>query len=212
MKEERILITGGLGFIGLHTAQLLVEQRRRVLLLDNLSPQIHGMVPDLSSVALLKHPLVEVVRSDVCEPGVWDKTLADIGCVVHLAAETGTGQSMYEISRYENTNVGGTATLLNYLANNKHKVGKIVLASSRSVYGEGAYNCQTCGLVYPRCARRQCFVCGNGSHSVQAVRGQSRRPLRRRVRRPLLLQSMRLRSSHKKTWCASPRRLLEFRP
>ncbi len=149
MKEERILITGGLGFIGLHTAQLLVEQRRRVLLLDNLSPQIHGMVPDLSSVALLKHPLVEVVRSDVREPGVWDKTLADIGCVVHLAAETGTGQSMYEISRYENTNVGGTASLLNYLANNKHKVGKIVLASSRSVYGEGAYNCQTCGLVYP---------------------------------------------------------------
>ena len=75
--------------------------------------------------------------------------LADAGCVVHLAAETGTAQSMYEISRYTATNVGGTASLLNYLANNRHQVAKIVLTSSRSVYGEGAYHCDRCGVVFP---------------------------------------------------------------
>ena len=149
MKEDKILITGGLGFIGLQTARLLVEQGHQVKLLDNLSPQIHGAVPDLSSLALLRHPLVEIVRGDVREPGVWARTLVDVSCVVHLAAETGTGQSMYEISRYTETNVGGTASLLDYLANHKHNVAKVVLASSRSVYGEGAYMCERCGLVYP---------------------------------------------------------------
>ena len=82
-------------------------------------------------------------------PGDLGKLLANVGSVVHLAAETGTAQSMYEISRYTDTNVGGTAILLDYLANHKHKVTKIVLASSRSVYGEGAYLCASCGLVYP---------------------------------------------------------------
>ena len=68
MKEDKILITGGLGFIGLETARLLVERGRQVLLLDNLSAQIHGAVPHLSSHSLLSHPLVEVVRGDVRQP------------------------------------------------------------------------------------------------------------------------------------------------
>jgi dTDP-L-rhamnose 4-epimerase len=66
-----------------------------------------------------------------------------------LAAETGTGQSMYRIGDYTNTNVLGTALLLDVLANDRHDVRKLVLASSRSVYGEGAYHCVHCGLVYP---------------------------------------------------------------
>src|ERR1035438_5094364 len=107
MEANKILITGGLGFIGMEVAKLLVEKKRRVFLFDNLSPQIHGAVPDLSSLALLRHPLVEIVRGDVREPGVWAKSLVDVNCVVHLASETGTGQSMYEISRYTETNVGG---------------------------------------------------------------------------------------------------------
>jgi dTDP-L-rhamnose 4-epimerase len=74
--------------------------------------------------------------------------IADVSCVIHLAAETGTAQSMYEIFRYTDTNVGGTASLLNYLANHKHYVVRVVLASSRSVYGESAYLCSRCGLVY----------------------------------------------------------------
>jgi dTDP-L-rhamnose 4-epimerase len=157
MKQDKAIITGGLGFIGMEVAKMLVERRWRVLLFDNLSSQIHGAVPDLSSLALLKHPLVEVVRGDVREPGIWDRTLADVGCVVHLAAETGTGQSMYEIFRYTETNVGGTAALLDYLAKHKHSVTKLILASSRSVYGEGAYLCRRCGLVFPSARSEEMF-------------------------------------------------------
>jgi dTDP-L-rhamnose 4-epimerase len=179
MKKDKILITGGLGFIGMEVAKLLVKQGRRVLLFDNLSPQIHGAVPNLFSLPLLRSANVEVVRGDVCSSGDWGAVLADVGCVVHLAAETGTAQSMYEISRYTDTNVGGTALLLNYLANHKHHVAKIVLASSRSVYGEGTYRCDHCGLVYPSMRteemfrskrwQQECPVC-KGAITVTATR------------------------------------------
>ena len=159
MKEDKILISGGLGFIGMEVAKLLVKKGRRVLLFDNLSPQIHGAVPNLSTLSLLRSANVEVVRGDVCRPDGWEAVLADVGCVVHLAAETGTAQSMYEISRYTETNVGGTASLLNYLANHKHNVDKIILASSRSVYGEGAYLCAVCGPVFPSMRSEEMFRC-----------------------------------------------------
>jgi dTDP-L-rhamnose 4-epimerase len=149
LTTDKVLITGGLGFIGFEVAKRLVEQKCPVLLFDNLSPQIHGAIPDLSALRLLRSAQVEVFRGDVSKPSDWAVALEDIGAVVHLAAETGTAQSMYEISRYTETNVGGTAALLNHLANHKHKVGKIILASSRSVYGEGAYRCRSCGRVYP---------------------------------------------------------------
>ena len=149
MITERTLITGGLGFIGMKVAELLVSEGRRVILFDNLSQQIHGPVPDLASSSLLKSDLVEVVRGDVRSFEDW-RLLGDaLECVIHLAAETGTAQSMYAVARYTNTNVCGTANLLDFLANSKHSVKKIILASSRSVYGEGAYDCRTCGRVYP---------------------------------------------------------------
>lgn len=153
MDTDRVLITGGLGFIGVEVAKLLVRQGYSVLLFDNLSPQIHGAIPDLSALRLPRHAQVEVFRGDVSRSSDWATALAGVGAVVHLAAETGTAQSMYEISRYTETNVGGTARLLDHLANHPHQVTKIILASSRSVYGEGAYRCEHCGrhcgLVYP---------------------------------------------------------------
>ncbi len=149
MFTNKVLITGGVGFIGLEVAKLLVQQKHPVLLFDNLSPQIHGAIPDLSALRLLRHAQVEVFRGDVAKPSDWAKALEGTGVVVHLAAETGTAQSMYQISRYTETNVTGTAALLDHLANRRHEVGKIILASSRSVYGEGAYRCGRCGLVYP---------------------------------------------------------------
>ncbi len=149
MNSERVLITGGLGFIGIHIAELLVEQGHSVLLFDNLNPQVHGAVPDLSAQPILRDDCVEVYRGDVCRPADWERIIPEVRYVIHLAAETGTAQSMYEISRYAETNVGGTAALLNYLANRSHRVRKIILASSRAVYGEGAYQCVDCGLVYP---------------------------------------------------------------
>jgi dTDP-L-rhamnose 4-epimerase len=148
-NSNKVLITGGLGFIGLEVAKLLVQQGCSVLLFDNLSPQIHGAIPDLAGIRLLRGVQVEVFRGDVAKSADWAAALDKVGAVVHLAAETGTAQSMYEISRYTETNVGGTARLLDHLANHQHDVTKIILASSRSVYGEGAYRCRHCGLVYP---------------------------------------------------------------
>jgi dTDP-L-rhamnose 4-epimerase len=149
MNPGKVLITGGLGFIGRHVAELLVGQGRQVLLFDNLSPQTHGAVPRIAADGLVGHPRVEVYRGDVRQPADWERVLPEVRYVVHMAAETGTAQSMCEITRYTEANVGGTAALLNYLANREHKIAKIVLGSSRSVYGEGAYRCAQCGLVYP---------------------------------------------------------------
>jgi dTDP-L-rhamnose 4-epimerase len=146
---EKVLITGGLGFIGLTLARALIRRGTTVRLLDNLSPQIHGEVPQPELGTLLEEQGVEVMRGDVCRRQDWVSALSNVTSVVHLAAETGTGQSMYRIGDYTNTNVLGTALLLDVLANDLHQVTKLVLASSRSVYGEGAYRCAGCGLVYP---------------------------------------------------------------
>ena len=112
MTPGKVLITGGLGFIGRHVAELLVEQGRQVLLFDNLSPQTHGAVPRIAADGLVGHPWVEIYRGDVRQPADWEKVLPEVRYVIHMAAETGTAQSMYEISRYTETNVGGTAALL----------------------------------------------------------------------------------------------------
>jgi len=146
---EKVLITGGLGFIGLALTRTLVRRGMTVRLLDNLSPQIHGAVPQPELGTLLANDRVEVMRGDVCNRRDWVPALRDVVSVVHLAAETGTGQSMYRIGDYASTNVLGTALLLDVLANDAHKVTKLVLASTRAVYGEGAYQCTRCGLVYP---------------------------------------------------------------
>jgi dTDP-L-rhamnose 4-epimerase len=146
---KKVLITGGLGFIGLSLARTLVRQGMAVRLLDNLSPQIHGLDPQPELGKLLPSARVEVMPGDVCHRRDWVLALRDVTSVVHLAAETGTGQSMYRIGDYARTNVLGTALLLDVLANERHGVTKLVLASSRSVYGEGAYQCPRCGIIYP---------------------------------------------------------------
>jgi dTDP-L-rhamnose 4-epimerase len=146
---QKVLITGGLGFIGLALTRALVRCGMTVRLLDNLSPQIHGVDPQFELGALRDKHLVEVMRGDVCQRRDWVSALRDVSSVVHLAAETGTGQSMYRIGDYTSTNVLGTALMLDVLANDRHDVKKMLLASSRSVYGEGAYECSVCGLVYP---------------------------------------------------------------
>lgn len=144
-----ILITGGLGFIGTNLALSLNNaNQHKIRVFDNLSPQIHGVIPAVDG-RVLKMNNVEIVRGDVCDRAALNAALSGIDAVVHLAAETGTAQSMYQIAHYNNVNSQATAQLLDVLANAPHSVKKIVLASSRSIYGEGAYNCETHGLVYP---------------------------------------------------------------
>jgi dTDP-L-rhamnose 4-epimerase len=93
---------------------------------------------------------VHLVVGDVADPAAMQDALQDVERVVHLAAETGTGQSMYEVGRYARTNLEGTAQLFDVLAKSgNRKVERVVVASSRAIYGEGAYQCIQDGLVYP---------------------------------------------------------------
>jgi dTDP-L-rhamnose 4-epimerase len=145
----RILITGGAGFIGSNLALALLRAGHEVTVLDSLSPQIHGPEPAAGS-ALFKSidGKVSFIRGSVTDEAAWVQALAGQEAVVHLAAETGTGQSMYEIKRYVDVNVGGTALMLNLLADRPHSVRKVVVASSRALYGEGKYRSAD-GVIYP---------------------------------------------------------------
>src|SRR5260221_12738349 len=105
----KVLVTGGAGFIGLHLVRRLLRERCTVAVLDNFSPQVHGGNQELPR-DLAGH--VELYRADIRDQDAVRKALQNRDAVVHLAAETGTGQSMYEISRYQYVNLGGTATIL----------------------------------------------------------------------------------------------------
>jgi len=144
-----ILITGGAGFIGSHLALCLLNSGHNVRILDNLSPQIHGADPENSPLALPLKNRVDFIRGCVTSSRDMLRALDGIDTVVHLAAETGTGQSMYAIRHYSDVNIGGTALLLDLIANEPLPVKKIVVASSRAVYGEGKYRCQIDGCIYP---------------------------------------------------------------
>lgn len=147
---KNILITGGAGFIGSNIALKLLEKGMNVTVLDSLSPQIHGNNPETTS-PLYQNILgkVNFIKGTVTSKEDWIKAIENQDAVIHLAAETGTGQSMYEIERYVNVNIGGTALLLDILANNKHTVKKVVVASSRSIYGEGKYQNNKGEIIYP---------------------------------------------------------------
>ena len=146
--NTKVLITGGAGFIGSNLALKLVEKGYDVTVLDNLSRQVHGENQDSFLYMSIKDE-VNFIKGDVCNSDDLRNALNGQGIVVHLAAETGTGQSMYEIDKYVETNIGGTAKLLNILANEEHTVKKIIVASSRAGYGEGKYLCIEHGVVYP---------------------------------------------------------------
>ena len=143
---DKVLITGGAGFIGQRLARSLLKQGSSVRLLDNFSPQIHAT--ETLPVDLDGH--VELIKADVRDRDSMRRALTGVDSVVHLAAETGTGQSMYEIDRYFSVNVQGTATMLDLLQNEDcaKSLRSVVVASSRAVYGEGAYRCETHGMVF----------------------------------------------------------------
>ncbi|MES2016811.1 MAG: NAD-dependent epimerase/dehydratase family protein [Pseudomonadota bacterium] len=146
---KKILITGGAGFIGSHLALRLHERGYEVTVLDNLSPQIHTSNPENSVLYRSIKDKVRFIRGDVTSRADLETALAGQQVVVHFAAETGTGQSMYQIEHYCAVNVGATSLLLDMLANGPHQVERMVIASSRSVYGEGKYLSAEQGAVYP---------------------------------------------------------------
>jgi dTDP-L-rhamnose 4-epimerase len=144
---ERVLITGGAGFVGSHLADALVAAGHEVTLFDNLEPQVHSADVDRP---LYLDPQHRLVRGDVRDFDALAPLVSEVDVVVHLAAMVGVGQSMYQVRRYTDVNAMGMATLLDALAANRGTVRKLLVASSMSIYGEGAYACSVHGRVAPR--------------------------------------------------------------
>ncbi len=144
---KNILITGGAGFIGSRLCEKLFDIGYNITVMDNLSSQIHG-----NGESFLFNRIKDkciFINGDVRNKNDWKKAIKDQEIIVHLAAETGTGQSMYEIEKYNEVNIMGTAYMLELLSSGNHKVKKIVIASSRAIYGEGKYLCPIHEIVYP---------------------------------------------------------------
>lgn len=147
---KNILITGGAGFIGSNLALKLISKNYKVTILDNLSPQIHGTTPEITSPLYQSiKDKVNFIHGTVTSRQDWEQAIQGADAIVHLAAETGTGQSMYEIEKYTDVNITGTALMLDILTNTQHNVKKVVVAASRAIYGEGRYLSKEKGYVYP---------------------------------------------------------------
>jgi dTDP-L-rhamnose 4-epimerase len=144
--SERILLTGGAGFIGSHLARHLLHQGHEVRALDRLDPEVHN---GRERLAYLDDE-VELIAGDVRDPIAVAEALEDVDAVVHLAARDGAGQSMHEIAYYCSVNTVGTAVLLDALM--AKPVRRLVVASSMSVYGEGLYM-RVNGETYEGCER-----------------------------------------------------------
>lgn len=165
MSKRKVLITGGAGFIGSNLSLYLLQNGYEVTVLDNLSEQIHGA--DAEATSPLYQSIkdkVRFIKGTVTSVEDWEQAIADNEVIVHLAAETGTGQSMYQVSKYVDVNIGGTGIMLDILANNKTQVKKVVIASSRAIYGEGKYLSKELGVVYP--AHRTAALMDAGNFEV----------------------------------------------
>jgi dTDP-L-rhamnose 4-epimerase len=140
----RVLITGGAGFIGSHAADALLRDGHEVVILDNLTPQVHGPSGERPSY-LTKD--AQLIVGDVNDPAAVERALRGVDRVLHLASSVGVGQSMYDMVAYVRNNEVGTATLLEALA--KRPVQHLVVASSMSIYGEGLCKDASGNLVAP---------------------------------------------------------------
>lgn len=147
VRSSACLVTGGAGFIGCALSSHLADRFDHVIALDSLLPQVH---PGGERPSRLDHR-VELVVGDVADPATWDALLAQFKpeVVLHLAAETGTGQSLTESSRHATANVLGTTTMLDALRRHEAVPKRLVLSSSRAVYGEGAWRTTNGEIFYP---------------------------------------------------------------
>jgi len=156
--KDCVLITGGAGFIGSRVARKLLSVGYEVAILDNFSPQIHGDNTEL--VADLRDS-VQLFRGDVRDVSLCEHALEGRQVLVHLAAETGTGQSMYRVRHYADVNIGATASIMELLLTGKYPVRNVVVASSRAIYGEGAARCPAHGVVYPDARSKDAMEAGD---------------------------------------------------
>jgi dTDP-L-rhamnose 4-epimerase len=144
IDKLKVLVTGGAGFIGSHLVDALIADGHHVRVLDKLVPQVHT-----AGRPLYLNPQADFILGDVIDPRVVERVLEGIDAVYHEAAEVGVGQSMYEMHRYVQANTLGTAVLLEAIVARRSAIRKLIVASSMSIYGEGAYRCTNCGAVDP---------------------------------------------------------------
>ncbi|WP_243361350.1 NAD-dependent epimerase/dehydratase family protein [Fundidesulfovibrio terrae] len=175
----RALVTGGLGFIGSHLTDALIEKGLDVAVLDNLEYQVHR-----GSYPAYANPKAVTIIGDVRNQGLLANALDGVEVIFHQAARVGVGQSMYEPVRYVESNCLGTAAILDHLANRRHCVRKVVVASSMSCYGEGSYLCPGCGGSKVA-ARTQTQLEAKNYEMVCAACGQAARPVPTREDHPM---------------------------
>ena len=164
-SNKSVLVTGGAGFLGNRLSLNLSQLGHKVKILDSVSAQIHGKKDIDELLQEYKKNEIEFIHGDVRDSRILEKAIGDVQYVIHLASETGTGQSMYEISKYFHSNVVGSATLFESLQKGSHKVEKVFYASSRAVYGEGEYLCYEHGISSPRVrpsmGNLKCEICSS---------------------------------------------------
>jgi dTDP-L-rhamnose 4-epimerase len=180
LEKANVLVTGGAGFIGSHLVDALVDKGHRVRVLDALVSQVHGE----NATPKYVNPAAEFVRGDVCDRAAVDAALEGVDVVYHEAAEVGVGQSMYEIERYVRANDLGTAVVLEAVLARRPQIKKLVVASSMSIYGEGAYTCADCGPIAPQIRpteqlrdRRWEVECPNCGHNLSPAPTSEEKPL-----------------------------------
>jgi dTDP-L-rhamnose 4-epimerase len=142
----KVLVIGGAGFIGSHTADGLLREGYDIRIADNLDTQVH---PSATLPGYLARE-TEFVLCDVRDRDQLRKVVNGIHALFYLAGAVGVGDSMYRVQHYAEANLLGAANLLDILANEKHSIEKIVLSSSVTVYGEGKYHCPEHGVVFPK--------------------------------------------------------------
>lgn len=148
--NEKVLVTGGAGFIGSHIVDALLHSGNAVCVLDNLEPQVHGNLREEGKKPSYLNNEADFILGDIRDESTVKHALEGIDVVFHEAAMVGVGQSMYEIDRYTSVNTLGAAVLLQAIVNMKQRPRKLIVASSMSIYGEGAYECPVHQKVYPK--------------------------------------------------------------
>ncbi len=167
--SKKVLITGGAGFIGSHLVDKLIEEEKQdIVVFDNLEEQIHGKD---KKPPLYLNKKAKFIYGSVTDNSTLKSLVKECDVIFHLAANVGVGQSMYQIEKYVYNNISGTANLLDILVNSEHRVKKLVVASSNTIYGEGKYKCKKCGIQFPRLRGKDqlekrtwdlnCEICGN---------------------------------------------------
>ncbi|OGS37631.1 MAG: hypothetical protein A2293_16535 [Elusimicrobia bacterium RIFOXYB2_FULL_49_7] len=145
MTSKSILVTGGAGFIGSFLVDRLVSLGHKVRIIDNLDPQVH---PN-SIIPSYLNKDAEFIFGDIRDRDKLEKALSGIHYIFHMASAVGVGQSQYEIDKYVDVNCHGTAQLWDIILKKKLNIGKVIVPSSMTCFGEGLSLCQNCGTVKP---------------------------------------------------------------